>query len=259
VVDNAASGENWEIAGATAVIRPAANLGFAAGCNAGIAVAFSQGSQYVLLLNNDTEVEPRLLDELLSVCRSHPVGVFVGPLICYYSRPGVVWSAGGAVDEATGACRSLHEGEAVSSNLHTQAVDYVSGCCLLAERRVIDEIGVLDERFYAYYEEVDWCARARRAGYQVWFHPGVTVWHKVEPYARESSRLYTYLMTRNRLLYLKARGAGPLRLAWIIITVDLAFLAVSFLHTGRNGRVQRQCRARAVLAFCFGRFGRPSI
>ncbi len=242
------------------LIKHERNLGFTGGNNAGIRRALAEGADYIMLLNNDTEVAPNLLRLLVEFAEADPhIGV-VGPLIYYYDDPRRIWSAGGAVNPLTAASAGLAEGEVDEGGRLPCQVDYVSGCALLIKRAVVEQIGLLDERFFIYYEETDWCARAREAGYQVWLVPQARVWHKISLQARGASPWYLYLMTRNRLLYLRKRGASWLHLLWVILTSEVrTLLSWSLRPHHRDKRALRIYRARGVVDFLRGRFGEPDF
>ena len=233
------------------------NLGFAGGSNVGIRHAVDHGADYVLLLNDDTVVAPDMLRTLVSIAESDPRIGIVGPKIFYYEPPDVVWSAGGTVD---GLGRARHIGVDRRGDGTPDAardVDYVTGCALLVKRGVVDRIGMLDERFFAYFEETEWCARARRAGFRVVCVPGARMWHKIEPTARGHSRAYLYLMSRNRLLYLGCCGARP----WIVVSaiLDLLRTAASWYLRPRHREMRpfSSSLVRGVGDFMVGRFGAP--
>lgn len=236
------------------------NLGFAAGCNVGIEFLLDQGVDYVLLLNDDTEVAPDMLSQLMWVGERNPdVGV-LGPKIYYHRAPGnVIWSAGGTVNAfgETGH-RGVDEPDSASGQaVECEDVDYVTGCAILVKRQVIETVGMLDPRFFAYFEETEWCARARRAGFRVVYVPGAQMWHKLEPTDRPSSRLYIYLSTRNRLLYLWRTRANPL----VLLTAFLDLLRTATGPFVRPGRKDRRRYAGVMFAamvhFAVGRFGPP--
>ena len=88
-------------------------------------------------------------------------------------------------------------------------VDFVTGCALLIKRDVLEQVGLLDDRFYLYYEEAEWCARVRRAGYRIIHVPEARMWHKIPLDGRTSSPMVHYYMTRNRFLFLRLTGARP--------------------------------------------------
>ncbi len=235
------------------------NLGFAAGSNVGIVDQMRRGVEYVLLLNDDTEVAEDFLNILVEVGEAEPDIGILGPSILYYDRPEVIWSAGGAVD-ALGEPRHLALEQPLDSSWRdVREVDYVTGCALLVKSEVVERVGVLDERFFAYFEETEWCDRARRAGFRVVHVAPARVWHKIESAARTTSRPYLYLMARNRLLYLRCRGAN----AWTIVlaSIDLLRTAVSWSTRARHRDMRPFSGAlvRGVSDFVLGRFGAPSL
>lgn len=236
------------------------NRGFTGGNNAGIARALGDGADYVMLLNNDTEVAPDLLQRLVDYAEARPRCGIVGPLIYYYDEPRRIWSAGGAVDPCSAASTSLREGKLDDRSEQPVQVDYISGCALLIKRSVVEQVGLLDDRFFIYYEETDWCARVRELGYEIWLVPQGHVWHKIAFGAREASPRYEYLMTRNRLLYLKKRGASFARIAWVIVSQDArTLLSWSLRPRHRAKRVLRRYRVRGIMDYMRGRFGEPLI
>jgi GT2 family glycosyltransferase len=117
-------------------------------------------------------------------------------------------------------------------------VDFVTGCALMARRAVVERVGMLDDRFFAYYEESEWCVRARRAGFKVVHVPTAHIWHRIEPEARDESPMVHYYMTRNRLLFLKLIGAGLG--AW------LHTLLAEYLRTLVSWTVKRRWRHKSL-------------
>jgi GT2 family glycosyltransferase len=156
------------------------NLGFAGGNNVGIRYALDRGAEFVLLLNNDTVVDPGLVDHLLRPFSGSPgVGV-TGPKIYYYTPADQIWFAGGQVYLARGTSRHIGIRETDRGQFDTEReVDYVTGCALMARREVLETAGLLDPSYVAYYEDVDFCMRARGAGFQIRYVPGGKVWHKI--------------------------------------------------------------------------------
>ncbi len=189
------------------VIENGANLGFAAGNNVGLRHAQRHGYDYVLLLNNDTEVAPDMLTQLVAAAERDPAIAAVGPIIYYYAAPQRVWSAGGSIDWKRGLCRMAGE-EDDHGQYPARDVDFVSGCAMLIRVAALPAVGLLDERFFMYFEETEWCARATRAGYRCHFTPAAKVWHKIPLNARFDREYLAYYMTRNRLLFLRATQAG---------------------------------------------------
>jgi len=132
------------------LIKNQTNLGFTGGNNIGIQAALELDADYLLLLNNDTEVAPDFLDILVAFMESDPLIGVVGPMIYYYDDPDRIWSAGGAVNTNNGYSVSIGEGDIDRGQYSTQQVDYVSGCALLIRRSVVEQVGLLDERMFAY-------------------------------------------------------------------------------------------------------------
>lgn len=236
------------------------NLGFAEGNNVGIRKALNDGADYVLLLNNDTEVAPDFIEPLVKMAQSNPNIGITGSKIYYFDEPERLWSAGGTI-AATGATHQLGVNEFDSPELNQlRKVDYVSGCAMLVKRAVIEKVGMLDARFFAYYEETDWCARTARAGYSIWYVPQSKIWHKISLKARDFTPYYVYLMSRNRLLFLRNRGMSAPRVLLSLVMVDLrTILAIAILKRHRPARPMQQWHIRGVLDYLRGRFGEPQL
>jgi len=165
---------------ATELIVNNSNLRFAQGNNAGIEYSLERGADYVLLLNNDTTVEPEFLTRLVEVAQNDRLVGIAGPKIYYYGHQKQIWSAGGKIDWWRGWISHIGIREMDGDQYNTlREVDYITGCCMLVKRRVIDTVGTLDEKFYLYGEDVDWCIRARRAEFKVIYVPSSHIWHKV--------------------------------------------------------------------------------
>lgn len=237
------------------VIENAANNGFAGGNNTGIRAAFERGAEYVFLLNNDTVVEPGLLEPLVALAEGDERIGIVGPKMLYHSEPDIVWSAGGMIDGQARVTR-LGEGEKdVREKIEApRDVDYIVGCGLLARRALLEEIGLFDERYFLYFEETDLCARARAAGRRVVVQPAARLWHKVSRSTGGDSLLTLYYMRRNALLYLARHGT---RRARLLALLDALRLAAVWTIRGKTER--RRVLLRAVGDYLRGRFGRAEL
>jgi GT2 family glycosyltransferase len=239
-----------------ALVENARNMGFAGGSNQGITRLIGDGAQYVLLLNDDTEIAPDLVWRLVEVAEADPSIGILGPTIYYYGRRSTIWSAGGEVDP-DGTTRHLQLDES-DDGLDTAVRDvgYVTGCCMLVSRRVVEALGVLDERFFAYFEEAEWCTRARRAGFRVVHVPSARVWHKIESASRES-RPYIYLMARNRLLYLHCSGARLTTVCRAVLSLLRTTLSWRLRPRHHERRAASSALVWGILDFLLGRFGAP--
>jgi GT2 family glycosyltransferase len=184
VVDNASSDGSADAIRAAypnvLLLAMPENLRFAGGNNAGIREALARGADMVLLLNNDTVVDPDFLTHLVSRMGADPAYGMVAPKIFYFDQPDRIWFAGGVISMWTGTMK--HTGiREIDCGQHDTAreIDYASGCCILVRGEVIAKAGMLDESYYMYTEDADWSMRVRRAGYAIMYEPAARVWHKL--------------------------------------------------------------------------------
>jgi GT2 family glycosyltransferase len=242
------------------VIENERNLGFAGGCNVGIRRLMARGVDYVLLHNDDAVLASDTLRLLIAEAERDPNIGIVGPTICYADhegRPDVIWSAGGSVDWIGRPSHPNEGAHHTSSAVTPRDVDYVSGCMLLAKRSFIQRAGFLDERFFAYFEETEWCARARSLGFRVSLVPDARAWHRITPHERGESPTYMYLMARNRLLYLRCTAA-PVHVVACAITDTLRTATSWSLRKKHESRRRfAPVLRRAVQDAALGRFGAP--
>jgi GT2 family glycosyltransferase len=156
------------------------NLGFARGANVGMRHALQQGADLLMLLNNDTVVDPNFVDFMVRALLSDQSIGMVSPKIYYYAEPNRIWFAGGTMSMWSGTLRHVGIREYDTGRYDiAREIPHASGCCLLARRSVVEQIGLLDESFYLYTEDADWVMRARKAGYKVLYEPRAKIWHKV--------------------------------------------------------------------------------
>jgi GT2 family glycosyltransferase len=243
------------------LIETGDNLGYVGGNNVGLEHARTMGADYALLLNNDTEVAPDFLNLLVQAAEADPQVGIVGPLIYYFDRPEVVWSAGGAIEWQRGSTHMLGLNEADQGQFGPtpHSVDFVTGCALLIKMAVIEQVGVLDPRFFAYYEETEWCVRVARAGFKILLVPQAKIWHKISLVAREASPQVHYYMTRNRLLFLKLAGMGFLPWLNTIFDYSRTLLSWTVKPKWRHKTLQRRAMIRAVADYQRGNFGRVEV
>ena len=240
------------------VLRNETNLGFAEGNNVAIRYALEQGADYVLLLNNDTVVDAQMLKRLVEGAESDDRIAIVGPRICYFDEPQTIWSTGGILQpHRMPVMLGLNE---IDEGQHDalREVDWVTGCALLIKSSVVRRIGLIDDRYFIYFEENDWCSRAKRAGFKILYVPEARMWHKIQPRHQALSPHHVYLMTRNRLLFLRNSGARFPLILFVIITENLRTVcAWSLRKRHKDKRQLRQAVLRGVSDFLTGRFGEP--
>ncbi len=165
------------------------NLGFAKGMNNGIKLALKKGAKNILLLNPDTEVSSGFLGPLLT----NRSGI-VAPVIKFKRKGEWIYDFGGRINFLIGRTKHL---EKKSLDIPLFPIDYVSGCCMLIRRKVFEKIGFLDERYFLFFEDVDFCLRARRAGFRVALEPKSVILHKLSEGKAKSSRQIYHLLLSN--------------------------------------------------------------
>lgn len=234
------------------VLFTGANLGFAAGSNAGLREALRSGADFALLLNDDAEVAPDFLGPLVDAAARHGLA---GPRIFYFSEPDKIWFTGASFDPAACAFGTPGAGltEAAWGKTGEALSDYLTGCCLLASRRALETAGLLDERFFLYWEDADLCFRARAAGFACAVAPASRVWHKVSvSTGGEGSPLKTYYKARGQLFF-AGLHAPPARRLLAGFARDAAWL---LLRSAQPGRFKKAAAyAAAVLHHYSGQTG----
>lgn len=228
VLDNASSDGSVEAICAefpgVRVISLERNLGYAGNNNVGIDAALEMGADWVFVLNEDTLLDPACLENLIAAAQADPAAGVIGPLVYHFDEPKVIQSAGGSLDRRW---RSRHLGQnEADQGQYTQArrVDWISGCAILVRSEVIERVGGLDERFFYYWEETDWCRRAAEAGWAILLAPQAKLWHKGVQRNYQPSPNVTYYATRNRLLFLR-KHAAPAAVWLMVLFDDLRTLA----------------------------------
>ncbi len=182
LVDNSSEDDTVDVVARTfpevEIIVNNQNLGFGAGFNVGMRHAFDQGADYAFIINNDTTIDENALTEMMTLVEDD-VGI-IAPKIYYASEPNRIWSIGALrhplTIEMTGDARDEIDNGRWATVLER---DYLVGCALLISRRLYDEVGLFDERFFMYYEDSDLSLRARQAGFRLLLSPNSHVLHKV--------------------------------------------------------------------------------
>ena len=184
---------------AVKIIRREQNEGFGQGCNVGIDYAMREGTDYILLLNTDTVLETNLVEELVSNIDNN--SVITATIYCGDKNDKKFWYAGGKIDYETAKVDQLLY---INGENKTYDVDFISGCCMMFHRDIIEQIGGFDQRFYLYYEDADFCVRLRQHGIKMKYITTTSLWHKVGGSSlggNEMSCSTQYYVTRNRLFF----------------------------------------------------------
>ncbi|RYD92873.1 MAG: glycosyltransferase family 2 protein [Sphingobacteriales bacterium] len=190
-------------------IRSDKNLGFAGGNNIGITPATGE---YLFLVNNDTEFTPGLIETLVKVLDEQPNVGMVCPKIRYFDQPNMLQYMGftdmNYYTARNNSIGQFEEDKGQYDNL-TGPTGYAHGAAMMIKRECIEKAGLMAENFFLYYEELDWCDRIKKAGYQIWLVTAALIYHKESVSVGKVSALKEYFMNRNRILFIR-RNAPPL-------------------------------------------------
>ncbi len=186
------------------IIQSGTNLGFAGGNNIGVRHALVSGAKYVWLLNNDAVTDSQALGFLVEAMEDNRTAAIAGSKIFYHAEPWKIWSAGGMWEKGRLHLRQRGANQVDKGQFDKLCeVDSISGCSMLVRSAVIEEIGLMDDSYFLYWEDSEWCARTRSKGYKVMFVPESKVWHKVSVSTKQSSFSQYYYYTRNGFAFLR--------------------------------------------------------
>lgn len=184
------------------ILANATNLGFQGGMNSGIKHALRNNVDYFLLMNNDTIADPMMVQNLFDYL-PNDAGM-VSPLMLYYDAPEQPWSIGGDIHPLfLEVIRLYRKNQSVPKSVMSR--DFLPSCAWLIKREVIDQVGLLDERFFPiYYDDLDFCLRVKQNGFRIYLIPKARLWHKVSlSVGGEHSPKERYLMARNSGYYFR--------------------------------------------------------
>ena len=211
VVDNASTQDEASIISErypqVKVIRSQQNLGFAGGNNLGIKKA--QGN-YILLINNDTYFKEFNIDPLINRLESSDrIGIVCPKLRFAWGNNPIQYAGYTPLSSITVRNQAIGFGEEDHGQYDTaHPTPYAHGAAMLIKREAIEKVGLMPECYFLYYEELDWSMMFTRAGYNIWYDPACTVYHKESQATGQNSPLRTYYITRNRLLLVKRNYQG---------------------------------------------------
>lgn len=216
------------------------NNGFSAGNNIGIHYAFDHGADYVLMLNNDTEVKE---DFLTKMVEASDVKTVVTPSIYYFSEPAEIWYADGRINfnKCTVSNGDDHE---------SKYCNYASGCCLLIPRTVYEVLGDWAEEYFMYYEDMDYSLRIINSGFKIYYEKDAVVYHKVGRSSCRGSKLHIYYNVRNRFYVMNKFGFSKVCWMYAVVTRLVRWIkgslsksnekiilkAIKDYHTGKMGK-----------------------
>lgn len=241
------------------IIKNKENLGFAEGNNVGIRDALKNGADYVCLLNNDTRVSSDFLTQLIKTADSDErIGIVGGKIYFEKSyefhksryKPSdlgkVIWYAGGVMDWNNVYASHRGVNEVDHGQYETEMeTEYVNGCLMLVKKEVFEKAGLLDPKYYLYFEENDFCQKAKKTGFLLMYSPKAVIWHLNAGSSGSGSGLHDYFLTRNRLLF--GMRWAPLKSKFALVKESIRMLFKG-----------RKWQKVGVRDFYFGKFEKGS-
>jgi GT2 family glycosyltransferase len=221
-------------------IRSDKNLGFAGGNNLGVKVATGE---FLLFLNNDTEIPANLIETLIAEFVANPEIGILSPLILYFDDPNVIQYAGFTnMNYLTGRNSTIGKMEVNNGqyNMDSRETGYCHGAAMMCRTKDLSKTGLMAEQFFLYYEELDWCERFKQSGKKIWFTGKTHIFHKESMSVGKESKIKTYFMTRNRLLFIR-RNTGFLNtlfFAFYFSTIVCGKEIIVYLLKGRTDLIK---------------------
>jgi GT2 family glycosyltransferase len=225
------------------------NKGYAGNNNVGIKLALEQGAEWVFILNEDVILAPDCLECLMQSSCADPLIGIMGPMVYHFTEPTIIQSAGGLLSRDW---VSVHRGQNQEDRgqfSYPDQVDWISGCAILIHRNVIDQVGLLDEWFFYYWEETEWCLRARKSGWKIVHVPVAHIWHKGVQRDYVPSPNVTYYATRNWFFLLNKHHAPwhvRLRAGWRTVRTMASW---TILPKWRGMRAHRDAMWQGVVDY----------
>jgi GT2 family glycosyltransferase len=232
------------------------NLGYAGNNNAGITAALALEADWIFLLNEDTILAADCLLRLVEAGESDRRIAVVGPMVYHHDEPTVIQSAGGRLGrywQSTHIAQNqVDQGQFVEPN----EVDWISGCAIMIRGAAVEQVGMLDGRFFYYWEDTEWCLRIRRGGWRIMHVPKAKLWHKGVQRNYRPQPLVTYYSSRNRLLMLAKHHAPPV--VWLYSWMQILRTLTSWTlkPQWRSMSEHRDAMWRGTMDFLRHRWGR---
>ena len=217
------------------IIESSVNLGFSGANNLGIKYSIDNKADYVLLLNNDTEVEKDFLKNIIErVKKEGNVGISTGK-IKYFDNKDIIWYAGGKFNRFKG--NSYHIGlDELDKNQYDYEtkVTFISGCFMLIPIHIFKEVGLLSEEYFLYHEDTDYCCKVMKKGYKLFYYGKSVIYHKVSSSTGKNSDLYTYYYTRNRCILINNNLKVPFKQIAFLFYFSTRIVKIIFKKKERN-------------------------
>lgn len=223
-------------------LQTGANLGYAGGNNAGIRQALAMGADWVLVLNNDTVIEPGMVRSLVTAGESHSKAAAIAPKIVRFDDPTILWFDGGYFSRmrALGGHRGEGARDRIPDPRPAERVSFLTGCCLLLRSSAIAGMGeVFRSDFFLYVEDTELCVRLARGGWELWYEPAARLRHKVPPSGAVPPAKHLRLRERNRRRLVRSHyGVLGRLLFWFWFYPTRVVLVLGNLFRGDLPRAQ---------------------
>lgn len=203
------------------LLRNGENKGFTGGNNTGIIYGIENDFNYLMLLNNDTVITPSFLSHLMARMDTDPAIGAIQPKIMFNYDRSVIWNAGTSLNKFLLTFKTIGENER-DEGKYDQAgeIPWITGCCFLVKTDIIREIGPLDDKFFIYYEDVDWSLKIRNGSHKLWYEPKAVIYHeagmsdanRVDHNEGKMSPFSHYMNVRNHLFIVRRYARGINRL-----------------------------------------------
>lgn len=209
------------------IINNKKNYGFAGANNIGIKYALDNKADYILLLNNDTTVDKDFLSVLVNESEKNKKVAICTSKILYYGSKNKIWYGGGGISYFKGNSQIYNLNcDNDSINNKNMYCNFASGCCMLINSEALKKVGLMNEEYFLYYEDVDYCIKFLNAGYKIYYVPESIIFHKESISTKKYSYLYQYYFARNRLLFIKKNfnmlnkiTAYPISILWLLYKI----------------------------------------
>ena len=182
------------------VLDAGSNLGFSGGNNVGIRYAIDNGADYILLLNNDTLVEPDFLNHMVRTAKENNGDAVVTNKIMCEAERNIIWYAGGSFNSKTSrtVAFGINEKDCEKYSVKCE-VSFASGCCMLIPINIINAVGLMCEDYFLYCEDTDYCLRILNAGFKILYEPKAKIYHKINSSTSKIAGIQAYYLVRNKL------------------------------------------------------------
>lgn len=258
VVDNGSSDDSliilkkYEKKGDFKLISAEINNGFSAGNNIGIRKAKQLMCQYILLLNNDTLVDKDFLTHLMQFHEKNEDCMVSTAKIYYANTNNKIWYAGGDINKVTGKVRHYRYNEIEYSKENNKAINvtFASGCCLCFNICILKNIGMLDEDYFLYHEDVDFCCRIKKAKLKIYYIPKAIIYHKVSSSTGINSPMTQHYLVRNNYILIRKNFKGLKKI------IAITYVTLMLVKRCIKNEMNFKYTIEGVIAFLKGEKGK---